>query len=210
MSMKIEGLKFHKNTADITVGGVVYEKLPLSEVVRYAISKDAEMEEEKFQEFLASCDRTAATDYLFAMLSRGAKTEKEARIRLYQKGYRPQSVNNALELAKQYGYISDRVFAESFVEINKLSKGNYRICAELRQKGVPGDVIEEATENVKEGEKSAAARVAEKLASGKDLSDQKVRERLYRQLAMRGFAYDSIKEAIASLGVQIADFGEES
>lgn len=206
--MKIEEIKYHKSTADITAGGAVYEKLPLSEVVRYAVAKDTEMDDGRFEEFLASCDRTAAKDYLFAMVARGAKTEKEARIRLYQKGFRHESVTNALALAKQYGYISDSAYAETYVEINKASKGGYRIRSELKLKGVPDELIAEATAGIGEIEKESAARVAVRLSSGKDLSDKKTRERLFRQLASRGFSYDAVKEAIAALGADTADFEE--
>jgi SOS response regulatory protein OraA/RecX len=207
--MKIEEVRFHKNTADVTAGGVVYEKLPLSEVIYYAVDKDKEMEEEEFQQFLVSCDRTAAKDYLFAMLSRGAKTEMEARIRLCQKGYRYESITNALALAKQYGYISDSAFAETYVEINKASKGGYRIRSELKCRGVPDEIISQATAGIKETEKDSAARMAQKLAAGKDLADRKTKERLFRQLASRGFSYDAIKKAISELGADVADFEED-
>lgn len=204
--MKIDALKFHKNNADVSAGGVEYKKLPLSEVARYNIKADTEMDDARFAEFLAESDKTAAKNYLFAMLSRGQKTEKEARIRLYQKGFRKESVASAIELAKQYKYICDGSFAESYVEQNRAGKGAYRIKSELKQKGVPDEVAEDATEGLAESEVSAARRIAARLAAGKDLGDQKNKEKIMRHLVMRGFSYETIKDALASLGADTSDF----
>lgn len=196
--MKIESVKYYKNSATIVADGQEYPKLPLSEIIRFGIKQDTIIEDTYFKEFLTQCDRTAAKDYLFGLLSRGAKTEKEARIKLYQKGFRKDSVANALQLAKQYKYISDDIYADSFIQTNKHSKGAYRLKYELKQKGVPDDIIQEATLDI--DEKEAAHNVGAKLASGKDLTDTKVRERLIRQLASRGFSYDTIKTVLSTLG----------
>lgn len=204
--MKIDALKFHKNNADVSADGVEYKKLPLSEVARYNIKADTEMADARFAEFLADSDKTAAKNYLFGMLSRGQKTEKEARIRLYQKGFRKESVVGAIELAKQYKYICDGSFAENYVEQNREGKGAYRIKSELKQKGVPDEIAEDATEGLAESEVSAAMGIAARLAAGKDMRDQKNKEKVMRQLAMRGFSYETIKDALASLGTDTSDF----
>lgn len=66
---------------------------------------------------------------------------------------------------------------------------------ELRQKGIPSRIIEEALETYDE------AAAVEKAAQGqarrlKRLPPDKFRQRLFERLARRGFSYDLIRETI--------------
>ena len=204
--MIIDDIRYRKNSADILAGGEEYKKLPLAEVVRFGIKKGAEIDERYFSEFLRECDRTAAKEYLFGLLARGPRTEQEARIKLYQKGFRKESVLNAIELAKQYKYISDEAFADFYIQTNKQAKGAYRIKAELKQKGVPAEIIEEAAEGIKETEKDAAAALLPNGSRKQRHLGQKNREKLIRHLASRGFSYDIIKQVLSDLGSDTEDF----
>ena len=208
MNMKIEAIKHHKNSADIKADGVEYKKLPLAEIVRFGMKAGAELDDAFFQEFLKACDKTAAKEYLLGLLSRGSKTEKEARNKLYQKGFRKESIKMAIEFAKQYKYIEDRQYANAYVQTNKQGKGTFRIKAELKQKGVSDEIIAEATEELQETEKESALAVGARYARGKDLNDRKVKEKLMRHLASRGFAYDVMREVLAKLGANTEDFEE--
>lgn len=193
----IEKIKVNRNSADITVNGEIYKKANLEAVAKFKL-KEGEISSEEYMEFYKESDKLNAKKYVFDVLARAPKTEKQCREKLYQKGYLKESVDYAIDTAKAYGYISDENFAKYYVDTRASAIGNYRLKNELKIKGVSEDIIGETLAE-REDETECAISVARKFIKGKDLSDEKTYERLMRRLAMRGFNYDDIKTAISKI-----------
>lgn len=193
----IEKIKVNRNSADITVNGEIYKKANLEAVAKFKL-KEGEISSEEYMEFYRESDKLNAKKYVFDMLARAPKTEKQCREKLYQKGYLKESVDYAIDTAKAYGYISDENFAKYYVDTRASATGNYRLKNELKMKGVSEDIIGETLAE-REDETECAISVARKFIKGKDLSDEKTYERLMRRLVMRGFNYDDIKTAISKI-----------
>jgi len=89
------------------------------------------------------------------------------------------------------GLVNDREFAQFWVE-NRTAyrpRGRRALRAELRQKGIATEVIEDAVSSVDED--AAALALAEARAGRlSHLDRQTFRQRLYGYLQRRGFAYD--------------------
>ena len=193
----IEKIKVNRNSADVTVNGEVYKKANLEAVMKFKL-KEGEISSEEYMEFYKESDRLNAKKYVFDVLARAPKTEKQCREKLYQKGYLKDSVDYAIDTAKAYGYISDENFAKYYVDTRAQATGNYRLKNELKMKGVSEEIIGE-TLSVREDETECAITVAKKFMKGKDITDEKTYEKLVRRLAMRGFSYDDIKTAISTI-----------
>lgn len=127
-------------------------------------------------------------DYLYrkTLSTRDKKGEK-------REGYSPALTERVFERLVEKGYINDEKFARWWVENRNVTKGSSmrKLTAELRAKGVAGDVIEQAVGEVARSDEDELAKVvAKKRAHYVD--DQKFMQYLARQ----GFNYDDIKTAL--------------
>ena len=91
------------------------------------------------------------------------------------------------------GYIDDNAFTRYWVENRQLRKGVSRrkLQAELREKGVPEDVVEKNLMNTSRSDEDEIKKVVAKKRARYD--DQKLLQYLIRQ----GFSYDDSRKAIS-------------
>ena len=119
----------------------------------------------------------------------------EIRQYLRGKGFAGEDIEEVLELLAKYKYIDDAAYAGAFIRdrLNFNPCGSKKMYAELRKRGISGDVINEAlAENMDaEIESEAALKVALKQHTDN-------REKLLRYLLGRGFTYSAAKSAVAA------------
>jgi regulatory protein len=146
------------------------------------------------------------------LLSYRPRAEQELRVRLRSKGFPHASVEWCLRILEEQGLVDDSAFASAFVRsrIRLRPRGRFRLSQELRQKGVSGEVAEQAIDQAFSSEETseqdlarAAARgwlarqgstLTESLA-GTDRSDERerARRRLHAFLSRRGFGADVVR-----------------
>ncbi len=104
---------------------------------------------------------------------------------------------------KQKRLLSDEEFAKSWIESRRKTKqkGIRAIKAELFQKGINKDLIEETLGGVsKESEKDLAAKALEKkMRLWEKLSAGEFRKKAYEYLMRRGFEYEIVREVVENL-----------
>ncbi len=90
-------------------------------------------------------------DYALKYINRFPKTEKELRIQLYMKWYPTSDVDRTINELKKKNFVNDEIFTESYLRSEIINKGKpaIRIIQKLRQKGVPEDIIRQATKEYK-------------------------------------------------------------
>ncbi len=134
-------------------------------------------------------------------LERRARTEYELRQKLTEKQVPPQEIEAVLVKLKEYGYINDAQFASNFQRARDDYKpmGVRRIKIELRQKGVPKELIE-TVDAEKEKELRLAYSAAEtRLRQYRSLPKEVFYRRMVSFLARRGFDYGIIKQVMERL-----------
>ncbi|MCL2630330.1 MAG: recombination regulator RecX [Firmicutes bacterium] len=139
-----------------------------------------------------------AKSYLFAQLSKKALTECEASEKLAKKGFSREETSKAITIAKDYGYINDLNYCKNYFLSRSSLKGFYKIKQELIQRGVPSEVILLSYQDSEINEKSAVKNLAEKFLKNKE-SDPKIKEKLFRHLAGKGFGFEVINETINNM-----------
>ena len=77
-------------------------------------------------------------------LERMDRTEHELAIKLKDKGYDDDEINDAIGFVKSYNYVNDKRFTEHFIEIHIGSKSRRRINYDLKNKGINDNLIEDA------------------------------------------------------------------
>ena len=107
-------------------------------------------------------------------------------------------VEEALAYVKSFGYINDLEYARNFILGRKNKKSRREICAALREKGVDGEVIEEALEEClsQEDHLQAIRELLRKRHYDPETADRKKTAKELAYLMRKGFRYEDIRQVI--------------
>jgi|AGTN01.1.fsa_nt_gi Uncharacterized protein conserved in bacteria len=196
--MRISKISYIRRRYVIEADGKTYENLS---ALPPPFKEGEDVLPSEFFKFIKESEGIAAKDYLFSLLARGNKTESRAREKLFGKGFFKDAVDKAVELAKKYGYISDEAYAENYIQAGAPTKGRYRLKRELKERGVPDELIEEKIKSSELDEGASCDAMAERYMRGKT-ADEKTKKRLFAHLVMRGFSYENIKRTVRRYGIE--------
>ena len=139
----------------------------------------------------------SAKDYAVKLLGICDRSEKEIREKILKKGYSEAECEETIAFCREYGYLDDKRFAEHFVHdavmLRKL--GLVRIKAELRQKGVDEEIIEEALREIND-ERELVKSEMQRRFGNLDFTDKKVKNKVFGYFARRGFKSGDILYAM--------------
>jgi len=148
-------------------------------------------------------DLSSAKRISYQLLKFRARSEKEIRGRLRQKGFTAEIINQAVDQLYRLKYLNDREFALAWVNSRLLKPlGLRRVAFELKEKGISKELIEETLGNTKEKyrEYDTVLELAKsKFKKIKDVDEFKAKRRVYSFLARRGFNLDVINEVMDNL-----------
>lgn len=133
----------------------------------------------------------------YRLLTYRPRSEAEIRARLGRKGFDEGTVNAALEKLRRQGLVDDLAFGRFWRESRETlsPRGEYLLRAELHQKGLSREAVQEVLADF--DETAAALKVARALWRRlAKLPPDEGRRRLWTQLARRGFAPDTIQEVV--------------
>jgi len=146
-----------------------------------------------------------AVDAAANFLSYRPRSTTEVRRNLTKK-YDPEVVEAAMQRLVDLNYLDDRAFARFWVE-NRITfkpRSPMALSLELRQKGVPDDIIREATADVDVDEAAyQAAKKRLRRHRGGTFAD--FERKLGGFLQRRGFRYDTIREVLNRLQNELAE-----
>ena len=138
-------------------------------------------------------DLAAAKQKAYRLLSMRPHSEKELEKKLREKGFPAVVIKEALEKLHDLKYLNDESFAFGWARdlaVNKL-RGNRKIIASLREKGVAPQLIDGAIDaaRLEISEEEAIAVLVRKKAAKKKLTtfDIKEKQRIFQSLMGRGF-----------------------
>ncbi len=130
-----------------------------------------------------------------------ARTERELTDRLLEGGFDPGVVARALDRLRELGLVDDLAFARQWVEERSKKGRSARVlAAELADKGIASETIEQALADLAPDEHAQATEVAAVLLErlgGRTLQDQAAR--LYQGLARRGFPEEAAEAAVKAV-----------
>jgi regulatory protein len=114
-----------------------------------------------------------------------------------------EELDNVLDALEQRGFLSAARMVEQLVHIRQSKFGSRRIVHELREKGIPENLIAAALPNMRETEQDRAREVWRKRFNAKP-ADAKELGRQMRFLMRRGFATDVIRQVLRHSGEEVA------
>jgi regulatory protein len=133
----------------------------------------------------------------YRLLTYRPRSEAEIRERLLKKGFDEATADAAVERLRAQGLLDDLAFGRFWRESREAlsPRGEHLLRAELRQKGLARETVQEVLADFDEtGSALKVVRALWPRLAG--LSPDERRKRLWGQLARRGFTPDTIQEVI--------------
>jgi regulatory protein len=121
----------------------------------------------------------------------------EIRRHLKSKDVEPDVIDEVIERLSQVGLLDDRAFARYWLENRSdfRPRGERALRMELRQKGVPDDVIAEVLGEGHNEDDSAYRAAMTQARKIRATDPREFRRKLEAHLARRGYSYDTAREA---------------
>lgn len=200
--MKITAITPQSKNIDrvnLFLDGKFYSGVSRVAVYNHRLEVGREISEDELAKLIFDSDRDKAFDYALTYIAKYTPTAKTLSSKLYDKGYGKAVVDYTVDKCKKYGYINDAEYAKAYIAFNGNVKGKNRIRSELKAKGIDDGIIEEQLAKMPESD--ACSRLAQKKSEGLDLSNPKDRAKIIRFLQYRGYEWEDIAQAIATLRV---------
>jgi len=148
-------------------------------------------------------ERRRAERYALDLLARRPRTVRELTRRLESRGYAARVVADISRGCIEAGYLDDRRFAQSWIEESMRSRpsGRLRVRAELRRKGVAGEVVAEALSRLLPDDREAelARDLAWRKVGGPRPPDEAAQGKLWGFLRRRGFTAEACRQAVRAV-----------
>lgn len=187
-----------KTRCNIYVDGRFYCGLTLEAAVKNRLKVGQSVDPARLSEIQSESEKSTALDKALSYISATQKTEKQVREYLAGKGYLPAVTDYVLGKMREYGFLDDGGYAQSYAFSKAKQKGSRLIRMELRAKGVAEEHIEEAIGKL-EGEEETAKRLLGKYLRGKT-ADKETLYKAFRYLLGKGFEYETARAALSAYG----------
>ena len=166
-------------------------------LVRYKLKTGDEIDADELNKMLLENGEFSCFDRALIYLEKNMKTEKGIRDYLKQKGFLPQSIDNAVDKLKEYGYINDENFTECYIRTYGNKKGRKKIKYELISKGVDINLIDVKIEELvdEDEEINSCKELFRKYMKNKQF-DLKTKQKAVAHLVSKGFTFNVINRAM--------------
>jgi regulatory protein len=192
--------KGHSKRARILLDGRAAFSLEAEVAVREGLAVGQELSESRIEALTTASHQQRCHDTAIRFLGYRPRSEQEMKQRLGKHNFDEDTIKSVLARLKEEGLINDADFA-AFWRDNRQSfspRSQWLTRLELRQKGVPEAIIEQAVSNIDDADN--AYRVGESKAQKLKTGDyQDFRRRLGDYLKRRGFGYGVIIKTIDRL-----------
>lgn len=140
----------------------------------------------------------AARTRALKVLERRMRSEEEIRRDLRQKGFSSEETEDAIAYLYSYGYLDDAAYAGAFIrdKLRFSPQGPFKIRQSLLERGVAGEVIDEAL--AADYPADQVAKVAFTLGQ-KHQAKKKTKVQTMRYLYSRGFSEGVVYDVVADL-----------
>ncbi len=168
------------------------------ELSRYRIKAGEELEEETVRKILEEIIFKRAKLRAMHLLEDMDRSEAGLREKLRTGLYPQEAIDQAVEYVKSFGYLDDRRFARNFVQSRLHTKSRKEIYYQLCQKGIPGEIAQEAMElsATEDDEREAVLAIMRKKRVNPATAEPEQMNKLLGYLARKGFRYETIRQVI--------------
>lgn len=171
------------------------------ELRQYSIKLGQEFSEEAYREIMTEVLPKRAKLRAMNLLKSRTYTTAQLRIKLQQGGYPETVIGEALEYVASFHYTDDLRYAVDFITDNEHRKSRFRIEQDLRGKGIPAEVIEQAWQKWQanggtQDEDAMIEALLRKKNYDPERADIKEQQKVYAFLMRKGFSVEKISRAM--------------
>ena len=197
-----------KTRCNIFLDGRFYCGMKLETVVKNRLKAGMNVTEAFLSEIQLESEKATALDKTLTYITATQKTEKQIRDYLYKKGYLKSVVEYVIEKLREYRFVDDKDYAETYAQNAASRKGKRLIKVELARKGIQKEDVESALETLEvEDQEEAAKNILQKYMRSKEPTRENL-SKGFRYLMSKGFDYDVAKKAIECFGDIEEEFDE--
>ena len=165
------------------------------ELLRFGLREGMDLDCELVAEIQKSAKSSDTKVRAANMISARPLSKQELQKRLVQKGSGEEDAAAAVEWLEDLGAVNDEAYAATLVRhYSARGYGVLRIREELRRRGVPRELWDNALEERPESSETLDALIQKKCKG--DLSDPKERKRVADSLMRRGFSWNEVRAAL--------------
>lgn len=193
---KIEQQRKRKDRYSIFVDGQYSFSLSEVDLAASGVRKGRELSGSELRELIDMSGSSKLYDKAIHYLSFRPRSVKEVADHLAKKGHDCAEVEPVIQKLLEQKLLDDEAFARSWTESRSLLKpsSKKKLTLELRQKGVPADIVERVLDELDSGDEvEAIKKLAQKKLSLARYQDQR---KLTDYLLRQGFSYDAVKTAL--------------
>lgn len=169
------------------------------EIRRLNITEGTFMSQEILDEIYGILRKRARERSLY-LLKDSDKTEKQIKDKLREGFYPEEIIEETLEFLHGYNYIDDERYCTNYINTKKDKKSIRQISSELYRKGIDKDIVKKVLEDEMNGIVINPHYTILGLLKKKNYDpcndDYKYKNRILSSLAMKGFNYDDIIDAM--------------
>ena len=175
-------------------------RLSEAQAAAFALRPGMELDDALRAEIEAAVRRADTRSAAAGLAGSRALSRRELEEKLARKGLAAEDVQAAADWLEDLGAIDDAAYARLVARhYGDRGYGAGRVREELRRRGVPQALWEEALAELPDSGEAIRALLAKKVR-GDDLSDPRERRRLSGVLLRRGFSWEEIRPALDALG----------
>ncbi len=176
-----------------------------SEVRRFYLKEGEELDQDIYERIVNEVLIKRAKSRTLHILDRYDKTEKELRDKLKEGMYPEEVIDTAVDAAKCGKYLDDMRYAVQYIYEKSSRKSRRMIEADLINKGVSKECIDEAflrntednEENGSDPETGLILKLIKKRCPEPGEIDQESEKKLFRYLTGKGFEFGKIKKILS-------------
>lgn len=172
-------------------------------LVKFGLTKGMSLEDWSIDEMVYEDEIRKAFNRALHYLGFRMRSEHEVKQKLLDSGYGEAVVLEAIVKLRNLGFLNDETFSEALLQTQKRTakRGPRAIQQELQRKGIRKELQEQVLDTYSEEEQVEVAReLAQKEASRRrSQSPRQIEQRIQNLLLRRGYSYDIIKQALASI-----------
>ena len=165
------------------------------ELSHYGLAVDMELSEELFSE-LNEIVFKRGKEHLSKLICEKDRTEFEIRENLKKHFYSDENIERLTELARDQGFVNDRLYASDYVSCYAGRKSLAVIKADLMRRGVSSEYISLALEELSsDDEKEGIIKLLKKKYPDKEPLSYEEKNKLFAYLGRKGYSFETIRKA---------------
>lgn len=171
-----------------------------NELKKYTITQGAYIDDAIVQEICEGVIYKRARERALYLIEKRMFTVEKLKSKLRQNDYTEEIIDKVVCFLEKYGYLNDKEYVHAYIEAYRSRSSRKQIRFALLQQGVDkhliDDCMDDCMDDMEFQDDTILNKQFQKYTKGKDLSDAKVRQKVFRYFYSKGFSSDLIEQLL--------------